>query len=129
MSVSIGSSASGGAARRLAGTLLLSVALTGGLTTNAQAAHHGVSVSLRHRTLTITGTAAANRLGLRLAGGLPQRLVIDVRDDGSPDFQILRSTFDRIRVNAGAGNDLVRIDDSNGAFTTTTPTQINGGRR
>ena len=106
--------------------------LTGGLAAGAQAAdaaHSGAvkhPVTVRHRTLVIRGGPGADRLALRLRAGDPQTLQVDFGDDGSPDFQVDRHRFDRIRVNAGDGNDLVRIDDSNGAFTTTTPTQING---
>ena len=85
-----------------------------------------MSVQVTHRTLTITGTAASDKLTLRLRAGHPRRLQVDVGDDGSADFTVQRRRFDRIVVNAGDGNDQVRIDESNGAFTTTTPTQING---
>ena len=43
-----------------------------------------------------------------------------------PTSRFGAARFDRIVVNAGDGNDQVRIDESNGAFTTTTPTQLNG---
>ena len=101
--------------------------LTGGLAPSVQAAHYErPSVSVHHRTLTITGTTASDKLALRLRAGHPQTLQVDFGDDGRADFHIRRHRFDRIVVNAGNGNDAVRIDESNGAFTTTTPTQING---
>ena len=137
MNLSLRSSAAaggfGGASRRMTRTALAAGLLTGGLAVSAQAAdaRHPVNVkhptaSIKHRTLTITGTAASDKLALRLRAGHPQTLQVDVGDDGSADFQVRRRRFDRIIVNAGGGNDLVRIDESNGAFTTTTPTQING---
>jgi Ca2+-binding RTX toxin-like protein len=89
-------------------------------------AHSPVSVQVKHRVLTITGTAGSDTLALRLRAGDPGRLEVDVGDDGSADSSIRRRRFDRIVVNAGDGNDQVRIDESNGAFTITTPTQING---
>src|SRR6185437_2158923 len=73
-----------------------------------------------------TGTAGNDKLALRLRAGDPRRLQVDVGDDGRADFTVERHRVERIVVNAGNGNDQVRIDESNGAFTTTTPTQING---
>ena len=127
-----------GASRRIARTALAAGLVTGGLAASAQAAHphtaahahyrpHSrVSVQVRHHTLTITGTARSDKLALRLRAGDPRRLQVDVGDDGSADFTVRRRRFDRIVVNAGSGNDQVRIDESNGTFTTATPTQING---
>jgi Ca2+-binding RTX toxin-like protein len=114
--------------------------VAGGLATSAQAiqpaaaahahahdrAHAGVLVEVRHRTLTITGTPGDDKLALRLRAGDPRRLQVDLGDDGLPDATVRRRRFDRIVVNAGDGNDQVRIDESNGAFTTTTPTELNG---
>jgi Ca2+-binding RTX toxin-like protein len=134
----VGSAGGGGLGRRIARTALAAGVLTGGLAASAQAARvstatyahraadPGIAVHVRHRTLTVTGTAGNDTLALRLRAGDPKRLQVDVGDDGSADFTIRRRRFDRIVVNAGDGNDQVRIDDSNGAFTTTTPTQING---
>jgi hypothetical protein len=128
----------GGVSRRIARTALAAGLLTGGLAATAQADHsheagHAhdrpysrVSVRVEHRTLTITGTAASDKLALRLRAGDPRQLQVDVGDDGSADFTVRRRHFNRIFVKAGDGNDQVRIDDSNGTFTTTTPTQING---
>lgn len=125
----------GGVSRRIARTALAAGLLAGGLAASAQAAEAGgnhhrarspVSVQVSHRALTITGTAGSDKLALRLRAGDPRQLQVDVADDGSADFTVRRQRFDRIVVNAGDGNDQVRIDESNGAFTTTTPTQING---
>jgi Ca2+-binding RTX toxin-like protein len=118
----------GGAARPIARTLLLAGLLAGSLAVNAQAAGaaHGVSVDISHRTLIVRGTAASDRIALRLRAGHPQTLQIDVGDDGSPDFQVNRHRFNRVVVDAGWGDDHVRVDDANGAFTTTTPTYLNG---
>jgi Ca2+-binding RTX toxin-like protein len=127
-----------GVSRRFARTVLAAGLLTGGLAATAQAAHaphpsHGhyrahspVSVHVRHHTLTITGTGGSDRLALRLRAGDPRQLQVDVGDDGSAEFTVRRHRFDNIVINAGDGNDQVRIDEANGAFTTTTPTQING---
>ena len=128
----------GGVSRLIARTALAAGLLAGGLAASAQAAdspkaahaheraHPSVSVHVEHRTLTITGTAESDKLALRLRAGDPRELQVDVGDDGSAEFTVRRRRFDRIVVNAGDGNDQVRIDESNGTFTTTTPTQING---
>ena len=127
-----------GVSRQIARTALAAGVLTTGLAASAQAAHSpkaahahyrahpAVSVRVRHRTLTITGTAGSDKLALRLRKDDPRQLQVDVGGDGSAEFTVRRRRFDRIVVNAGDGNDQVRIDESNGTFTTTTPTQING---
>jgi Ca2+-binding RTX toxin-like protein len=129
MKVAIRSWASGGAAgQRLLKLAIVSGLLTGGLPATAHAAHHSpYSVSVRHRVLTITGNSADSKLALRLRANHPQILQIDVGDDGSADFQVDRRRLYRIQITGGGGNDSVRIDESNGAFTTTTPTSIDGG--
>lgn len=77
-------------------------------------------------TLTVTGTSAAETLALRLRAGDPTTLEIDVGDPGLDSFRFKRSQFDRIVVNAGGGDDVVRIDEVNGAFTDAEATTING---
>ena len=127
----------GGVSRWIVSSAVAAGLITGGLAASAQAhtpnaahAHYRppsrVSVQVKHRTLTITGTAGNDKLALRLRAGDPRRLQVDVGDDGRADFTVERHRVERIVVNAGDGNDQVRIDESNGAFTTTTPTQING---
>jgi Ca2+-binding RTX toxin-like protein len=83
---------------------------------------------LNHGVLIVEGTRASDKIALRLESGQAGTLQIDVGDDGSPDFSVDRSKVARIAVNARAGNDSVRIDESNGAFTDTIPTAIAGGR-
>jgi predicted lipoprotein with Yx(FWY)xxD motif/Ca2+-binding RTX toxin-like protein len=82
---------------------------------------------LRHRVLSVVGTAAADKIALRLKAGDPATLQVDVGDDGSADFSFKRAKIAKIVVDARAGNDLVRIDESNGAFTDTIPTTLAGG--
>jgi Ca2+-binding RTX toxin-like protein len=129
MKVAIRSWASGGAAgQRLLKLAIVSGLLTGALPATAHASHHSpYSVSVRHRVLTITGNSADSKLALRLRANHPRILQLDVGDDGSADFQVDRRRFYRIEIAAGGGNDSVRIDESDGAFTTTTPTSIDGG--
>jgi Ca2+-binding RTX toxin-like protein len=92
------------------------------LAAEAQAA---VTASVARGTLTVTGGAPGERIALRAASG--GRLVVDVGDNGSPNFTFLRSRFTRIVVKGGLGNDRLRIDESKGAFTNTERTTLNGG--
>ena len=82
---------------------------------------------LRHGLLSIEGTNVADKIALRLKAGDPGTLQVDVGDNGSADFEFARARVTAISVDAGAGDDLVRIDDSNGTFTDTIPTTIDGG--
>ncbi len=82
---------------------------------------------LKHGLLMIEGTDASDRIVLRLQAGRPDVLQVDVGDDGSPDFSFSRADIARIAVEAGAGDDVVRVDESNGAFTDSIPTTIDGG--
>jgi hypothetical protein len=88
---------------------------------------HKFEAELRHGLLTIKGTRADDAIALRLKAGDPGTLQVDVGDDGSADFSFARAGVARILVRARAGNDRVRIDDGNGAFTDTIPTVISGG--
>ena len=76
-------------------------------------------------TLEVNGGHRANALALRL--GDRTQVQVDVGDDGSADFTFARSDVRAIEVNMGSGNDAVRVDDTNGAFTDSIPTTIAGG--
>jgi Ca2+-binding RTX toxin-like protein len=104
--------------------LVIGAALTAalGLAAEAQAA---VRASVAGGALTVTGTSAGERIALRLASG--GRLVVDVGDNGTANFTFLRSRFTRIVVRGGLGNDRLRINESNGAFTNTERTTLDGG--
>jgi hypothetical protein len=82
---------------------------------------------LKHGELRVTGTKAGERIALRLQAGEPGVLQVDVNDDGSADFSFERTDIRRIAVHARPGDDVVRIDESNGVFTDTIPTTILGG--
>jgi Ca2+-binding RTX toxin-like protein len=82
---------------------------------------------LKQGLLTVKGTKKSDRIALRLQAGDSGILQVDVGDDGSADFYFERSNIAKIAVRAGAGDDLVRIDESNGAFTDSIPTTIDGG--
>lgn len=90
--------------------------------------HHvrDVRAKLTHDgTLEVDGGHRANALALRL--GNRTQVQVDVGDDGSADFTFARSDLRAIEVNMGSGNDAVRVDDTNGAFTDSIPTTIAGG--
>jgi Ca2+-binding RTX toxin-like protein len=82
---------------------------------------------LRHGLLSIEGTTAADKITLRLKAGDPGTLQVDVGDNGSADFEFARARVTAIVVDTGAGDDLVRIDESNGTFTDSIPTTLDGG--
>jgi Ca2+-binding RTX toxin-like protein len=82
---------------------------------------------LAHGVLAIKGTEAADRIALRLKAGKPDVLQVDVGDNGSADASFDRASIKRITIDARGGDDLVRVDDRNGVFTTTIPTTIDGG--
>jgi Ca2+-binding RTX toxin-like protein len=104
--------------------LLVGAALTAALWLAAES-QAAVTASVARGTLTVTGGAVGERIALRAASG--GRLVVDVGDNGSPNFTFLRSGFRRIVVKGGRGNDRLRIDESKGAFTNTERTTLNGG--
>ncbi len=75
----------------------------------------------------ITGASRSERIALRLSPLDAGQLLIDVGDDGSAEHSFDVTTFRAIAVNARNGNDVIRIDEANGAFTTTKATTIAGG--
>ena len=104
---------------RLVGATLV---LTLGFATGAHAA---VTATVAGGTLRVTGGGAGERIALRLAPG--SRVGVDVGDNGSVNFSFLRSTFTKIVVNGGGGNDRLRVNEAGGAFTNTEKTTFNGG--
>ena len=83
--------------------------------------------TLENGVLTVEGTNASDRIALRLQAGRPDILQVDVGDDGTADFSFERADVVEVVVQAGNGDDFVRIDESNGVFTDTIPTTIDGG--
>jgi Ca2+-binding RTX toxin-like protein len=93
----------------------------------AAPAHAAVTAQIQGTTLVVTGDSANEQIALRLQGGAPGTLQVDVGDNGSADFSFDRSLFDHITINAGGGADTLRIDQINGGFTDTEITTLNGG--
>lgn len=77
-------------------------------------------------TLKVTGDGAADKLLLRLSPASPTILELDVGADGTADLSFDHSAFTAIAVDAGGGDDLVRVDQSGGAFADEALT-IDGG--
>ncbi len=110
--------------------LLTVTAVAAGILAGATQASYGPSFKqpkLKNGVLIVTGTKASEKIALRLQAGEPAVLQVDVGDDGSADFSFARNEIAKIAINAKAGNDLVRIDESNGLFTDSIPTTIAGG--
>ena len=104
--------------------VVAAVALTAGLAAmagHADAAARDVKPikhpKLKDGLLAIEGTRRSDRLTLRLAAGNPGVLQLDVGEDGSADYDFARQEVARIELAAGDGDDLVSIDESNGAFS------------
>jgi hypothetical protein len=87
----------------------------------------GVGAAVKHGTLDVKGGDGPNHIALRLAAGDTNVIQVDVGDDGSADYSIARARVEAISVRGGDGDDAIRIDDANGAFTNTVPTAIAGG--
>ncbi len=78
--------------------LLVGVVLTAALWLTAQS-QAAVTASVSGGTLNVRGGSPGERIALRAASG--GRLVVDVGDNGSPNFTFLRSSFSRIVVSGG----------------------------
>src|SRR3954447_24266715 len=79
---------------------------------------------LKHGTLTVDGSGADDTIALRLAAGRPDTLQVDAN---GPVFSFRRADVENIIVDAGGGNDAVRVDEANGVFTDAIPTILDGG--
>jgi RTX calcium-binding nonapeptide repeat (4 copies) len=88
----------------------------------------GVRAEIKRGTLDVKGGDRADTVALRLQAGDPNRIELDVGDDGSADLSFASGDVAAIKVKTGDGNDSVRVDDANGAFTgDSRPTTIAGG--
>src|SRR5215218_2876477 len=111
---------------------VLAALAVGGLGTAAAQAQPApakhIDVKVRAGTLLVRGSAQDDNLVLRLRAGRPDVLEIDAGGDASADASVQRDRFDRILVDARGGGDAVQIDETNGVFTDTETTTIDGGR-
>jgi RTX calcium-binding nonapeptide repeat (4 copies) len=84
-------------------------------------------VQLESHALRVQGANGNDAIVLRLAAGNPAVVQVDLGDNGSADFSFPRAKIHTISIDARAGDDRVRIDDTNGTFTDAIPTRIDGG--
>ena len=88
---------------------------------------HVHRAQLDHHNLRVEGTEGNDAIALRLAAGNPAVLQVDLGDNGTANFSFPRAAIRSISIEGHGGNDRLRIDDTNGAFTDTIPTRIDGG--
>jgi Ca2+-binding RTX toxin-like protein len=112
--------------RALQGGAVLGASVAAVLGFSAAPALASYQAGVQSQTLQIRGDGASDNLALRLSPTDPNTLQVDVGDDGTVDFSFDRSTFAAIDVQAGGGNDQVRVDDSFGSFANDAVT-IDGG--
>ena len=82
---------------------------------------------MKDSVLVVSGSVHPDTIVLRLRAGDPNTVEVDVGGDGTADFAFARSTFTSINVDGAESDDVLRIDRSNGVFTDTVPTTLNGG--
>jgi Ca2+-binding RTX toxin-like protein len=92
----------------------------------AAAAAPSLRATVTDGTLRISGGRSSEQIALRLDPADRTRLQVDVGNNGSAERTFDLGAFDAIVVDGGNGNDTIRIDQANGAFTATKPTRIDG---
>jgi hypothetical protein len=97
-----------------------------GLAAIPAAASPTVQAEVSGGSLLISGSQSPDQIALRLDALDPNKLQVDVGDNGSADFTFDRATFTAISVDADNGDDTIRIDEVHGVFTTTESTRIDG---
>jgi Ca2+-binding RTX toxin-like protein len=114
------------AARRATAAASLGLLVLALAASQVDAAGGGVKAALKKTTLTVTGTPSADVIVVRLAANDPATVEVDAGGDGSAEFRFARSKFNKIDVFGGGGNDTIRVDQTNGAFTDTEITRLLG---
>ncbi len=111
---------------RLAVALAAAVTLVAGAADAALGSKKDVlkEPKIKHGTLTVDGTSADDTIALRLAAGNPDVLQVDAN---GTVFSFTRADIANIVVDAKAGDDVVRVDETNGVFTDAIPTILDGG--
>ena len=108
-------------ARRTALTWGLAAAVVGLGADQAAASYSG---KVENGTFAITGNGASDKLVLYLESSLPGNLLADVGADGTIDFSLSRTEFEAVDVDAGGGDDEVRLQSVGGI--TDEPITVNG---
>ena len=104
-------------ARLRLGTLVAGALAAVGLGVAASPALADYRAQVSAGTLEITGNGASDKLALELDPTNAGILQLDVGEDGTVDFAFDRSTFSAIDVQAGGGNDEVRVANGVGDVT------------
>jgi len=115
------------AVRLAAAVLAVAAALAVGQGSTASAKEGFKSPTLENGVLTVNGTNSSDAIALRLKALTRDVLQVDFGDDGTADFEFNTEELGQITVEAGNGDDAVRIDESNGVFSDAIPTTLNGG--
>jgi hypothetical protein len=85
-----------------------------------------LTATVSNGTLIVSGSAGRDDVSLRLRSG--DNSVLEIVDNtNSVTLAFNRADFNAIRVSTLAGNDSIRIDESNGVFTDTDATTLDGG--
>ena len=98
-----------------------------GTEAQAHGDHHKVKAHIKHGTLVVKGTEGDDQISLRLRAGDPSIVEVVTQDGIRGHNKLRRERFDAILVEAAGGNDRVSIDETNGVFTDTETTTIDGG--
>ena len=96
-------------------------------TTAPAAAAPSLRAAVADGTLHISGTPFSDKITLRANALDRDELQLDLGDDGTADALFDLRTFDAIDVDAGNGDDTVKLDTASGAFTTAKTTRVFGG--
>jgi len=115
------------AVRLAAAVVAVAAALAVGQGSTASAKEGFKSPTLENGVLTVNGTNSSDAIALRLKALTRDVLQVDFGDDGTADFEFNTEVLRQITVEAGNGDDAVRIDESNGVFSDAIPTTLDGG--
>jgi Ca2+-binding RTX toxin-like protein len=116
----------GRAVRRATAAASLGLLVLALAASQVDAAGGGVKAAIKKSTLIVNGTPSADVIVLRLASNDAATLEVDAGGDGTAEFSFARSRFTKIDVFGGGGNDTIRVDQANGAFTDTEITRLFG---
>ncbi len=113
-----------------AGLTAVALATALGITHQADAqelAAGKVKTKLDGSTLVVQGSSSNDVITLRLKAGDPYKLVVEVPSNPASTQEFDRSSFDAIKVQAGPGDDTVKVDETNGVFSDTEAVTFEGG--
>jgi Ca2+-binding RTX toxin-like protein len=101
---------------------LAAALIAAGIVVSADSASARYTANVPDGTLLVQGDEESDNLTIRSRADTLE--VVDA--DGIVDYSAKRSAVARIRVEMGGGDDHITIDDSQGAFTDTIPTVLDG---